>query len=545
MLKTNAPPDLIATLDRLEKTADDCWRTLRIVNNPANVGLWALLTHVVHVIEQRRVQVPPGTGRFDVMLANLSRAEAVALKWASQHGRPAADCIGTFEPTLAQAADQALALGHQYSHFEVCFQGFHKDLYEADLLAGDRVRFTVSGSNRFRQVRAFQQYGQLRPAPVGAGDALPALETQRVRDLMAATANACRAVSLSRFEYDDAWDLWQEMFPLMRARLRVLTRRAGDPSLGPFTLLEFGDVYAAILAIVSAHDHLCFIWGTSGRPYPVGSAVLVRNRTEWLELLSRLSGVSRDKCDAVLGDLSFDARRSTDLHIHPIVPIDAANDVLAIAPPFPMHANHEENILRVCSQRRKPVFDAISGEKESEMLAALRPYLGQLFVRESVALPNGNPNIDLIIADEPSSTVVFAELKWTRKPARALEIPDRDAELLKGVDQLGLIRTFLRSNPRHLSDSRRLPRPLTDYQNVHYLLIARDHWRWADPSDEFATVQFDALTAALTNARDLRQAVHGLLRYEWLPTEGADFSVRFEAATCNGVSLESEIFYLI
>ena len=320
-------------------------------------------------------------------------------------------------------------------------------------------------------------------------------------------------------------------------------RHAGDPSLGPFTLLEFSDVYAAILAVVSAHDHLCFIWETTGT-YPVESAVFVRTRTAWLDLLSQLSGLSRDTCNAVLGDLSFDTRRSIDLHIHPIVPIDARSDLLAIAPPFPMHANHEENILRVCSQRRRPAFDAISGEKEGEMLAALRPFLGQLFVRESVGLPNGNPNIDLIVADE-SSTVVFAELKWTRKPGRVLEIPDRDAELQKGVDQLGLIRTFLRSNPRHLSDSGRLPRPLTDYANVHYLLIARDHWKWTDPSDGFATAQFDALAAALASGRDLRRAVDHLLQYDWLPTEGSSFAVRFESASCNGVSLESELFYVV
>ena len=137
MLKSNAPQDVIDTLDRLEKTADECWRALDIVDRPSNIATWALMTQVVHIIEQRRARVQPHSARFDAMLGNLSRAAAIALRWAGQHARPVADCIGTFEFALAQAADQAVALGHQYSHFEVCFQGFHKDLYEAQLLAAE------------------------------------------------------------------------------------------------------------------------------------------------------------------------------------------------------------------------------------------------------------------------------------------------------------------------------------------------------------------------------------------------------------------------
>ena len=169
---------------------------------------------------------------------------------------------------------------------------------------------------------------------------------------------------------------------------------------------------------------------------------------------------------------------------------------------------------------------------------------GTIF-QESVGLPDENPDVDLIIADDTSSTVVLAELKWIRKPLRALEIPDRDADVMKGIDQLQLIRTFLRANPRHLRDQRRLSRPLTDYERVHYLLVARDHWRWVDPGDQIASVQFDAFARILARSNDLRAAMDELLRYDWLPIEGANFAVRFERAAVNGVSIESEVFYSI
>ena len=544
-LRKDANQELIDTLDELENTADECWRPLSLLNYPSDHASWALLVRAVERVEQHRRGLPPDTPPSGAMLANLSRATAIALRWTGHYAQVPGPGIREWDAELAEAADQAIAVGNNYSHFEVCFQGFHKDLYAAEIVAPSRIRFTGDTMPRYRQVRAFQQYASLRPPPVGVAQPLAEVETPRVRRLMEATLHACRRVSPLQFEYDDAWELWREMFPHNHERVRGLTRRAGDLTLGPFTLDEFGAVYAAIVTVASVHDFLCFCWGQSCRVYPLESAVIVRTRSAWVGALSELSGITREKCANVLSDLTFDTRRSVDLHVHPMVQIDAPHDRLAVAPPFPLHANHDENILRVCSQRRRQVFDVVSGGKEAEMFEALRPSVSRYALQESVALPDGNPDIDLIIADDTSSTVVLAELKWIRKPLRALEIPDRDADVMKGIDQLQLIRTFLRANPRHLRDQRRLSRPLTDYERVHYLLIARDHWRWVDPGDQIASVQFDAFAQILGHSDNLRAAMDELLRYDWLPIEGTNFAVRFESAGVNGVSLESEVFYSI
>jgi hypothetical protein len=70
-----------------------------------------------------------------------------------------------------------------------------------------------------------------------------------------------------------------------------------------------------------------------------------------------------------------------------------------------------------------------------------------------------------------------------------------------------------------------------------------NHWRWAEPDDGIAIVEFEALTQALTTAVDLPSAIGTLLAYEWLPVEGRDFVVRFDSARTNGVAIESPVFY--
>ena len=138
--------------------------------------------------------------------------------------------------------------------------------------------------------------------------------------------------------------------------------------------------------------------------------------------------------------------------------------------------------------------------------------------------------------------MVFAELKWIRKPYRTLERIDRDKEVEKGLSQLQLIRAYARQHPDFLLERGKLPQSLVSYANVHYLLVAWDHWYWFDPEDEIAIVNFDALLPALRNSANLREMVTGLLSYDWLPIEGQDFHVAYAASVVNGAVLESSTF---
>jgi hypothetical protein len=148
----------------------------------------------------------------------------------------------------------------------------------------------------------------------------------------------------------------------------------------------------------------------------------------------------------------------------------------------------------------------------------------------------------VLLADEASSTLVFAELKWIRKPCRTLEQIERDKEIAKGITQLQLIRAFARGNPNFLCERGKLPREITSYANVHYLLLVWDHWFWIDPEDSIAVVSLDALVLGVKKNANLRSLVVDLLAYEWLPVEGRDFHVSYAPTSVNGAAIESPIF---
>jgi hypothetical protein len=330
--------------------------------------------------------------------------------------------------------------------------------------------------------------------------------------------------------------------PEYQGRVNGICRRADSLELGDYTLGEFKTFYTALLAVCAAHEHLCYRWMQLGNGFPLESAVMIKRRRAWSRTLSNLAKISEQKCERMIDDLTLGVTRTANLHVHPFVSLDRSSNTLALAPQFPLHSRVDENILQTCSRLRPALYDAATLEKEDEMRITLKG-ASKFRVDGPATLPKPFPDVDLVVEDLRSGTVVIAEMKWVRKPLRPIEGTARDADVLKGIKQLGLVRDFLATNPDHLRLQRRLSQSLNLYRHIHYLLVARDHWLWIEPNDGIAIVEFDPFLRIVTNSEHLHLGIADLLTYDWLPVESRDFVVRYERAVANGVTLESQIFF--
>ena len=547
--KSTATPETLETLARIEKCADECFSSLALLTHHSNVAVWALLVGTVKRIEQEIAKFGDNCGLFDAALLNLGRFVPAAMKWVVDHGKPPSTIASRhWTRALDVKVTQALNYAKEYSDFISCFSLWHKDRQQlVEIRSPNCARFATPGLQRDRQVSAYQK--GIRPT-IGVYKRQRAEkieQTPQVVALFSSALRSCKKKGLLRFDYGEPWDLWAALLSEYRSRIKSFARRNEALSLGLFSLADFNEFYAAFLTICATHEHLCFLWARKTGFFPLDSAVLVRTRSYWVDIISELSKVDREKCEAIISDLVFDFSRDYArlmvLQIQPFVPVDRSLMNLAVAPQFPLQSNSEENILRVCSMLRPAEFDSVSLEKESEMRAAL---LGASRhpVQGPISLPKPNPDIDLIVADETSSTIVLAEMKWIRKPTRPINAIEADLEVLRGVSQLQRVRRFLQDDPSHLKLLGKLPKAISEYGQVYYLLVARDHWTWVDPK-EVAIVEFDAFAAALRESGGLQAAISSLLRYDWLPVEGRDFTTRFEPSIVNGVSIETEVFYSV
>jgi hypothetical protein len=217
---------------------------------------------------------------------------------------------------------------------------------------------------------------------------------------------------------------------------------------------------------------------------------------------------------------------------------------MALVPHFILGSSPEDNILRACSYLRESSYSLLSDDKAATMREDILETLKAFRCKHSIPLPDGSTDIDLLVEDLKSSTVVIAELKWYRKPSTYRERLRVDAEFEDGYKrQLATIQACCRDHPDWLKNRGALTRSLSDYENVFFLLIGRDHWSWFAPRDGAAVVEYEQFRLAVERSVSLNEAMRELLIYDWLPVEGEDFHVQFDRGVLEGVGVESEVYY--
>jgi hypothetical protein len=546
MLYAESSEDFIAHVKSIESRADQCIEHFALLPAPSYLARWTILTATVHTIEENYKAFGPNSSPFRAAMINLARHAPMLIRWLEKGGLASvpSDWVPHWESFVGGQAFRDLRVAANYDAFLCSYPMWYRNRLNAELINDDVVRFCTPPDSRDRQVSAFQK-GLRKRSGMHQAIASTQLETTEAiqrrykRILDDAVPRGERG-----FHYEHSYELARRTFSRYAKRMEQIMRRSEGLNLGPYTLGTFKCFYAALQSISAIHDHLCFQWGQRTGVYPIESAVQVKKRDEWIEILSFHSGLGKTTTEQLLNDLTFHTKRLPDLHVFPFVPLDESKELLALAPQFILGSSPEDNILRTCSYLRANSYSLLSDDKAATMREDILQMLGEFRCAHSIPLPDGSTDIDLLIEDSQSSTVVIAEMKWYRKPSTYRERLRVDAEFEDGYKrQLATINGCCRRHPDWLKNRGILTRSLSDYENVFFLLIGRDHWSWFDPRDNAAVVEFEQFRLAVERDKSLNGAIRELLNYDWLPTEGEDFHVRFDRGIVEGVGVESEVYY--
>lgn len=533
-------------MELLEKEVDSFFSSLAIRHYPKNLAAWAVLTKVAIEV-QRAAEIEYGGARHRHATINFSRIAALLLHEIDRKGKQSFASRRSFEwsPTLDAATYRALTEADGYFHAWANFSFWHEKRFKAEAI--DRVvRFTSEESSREREVKAFQKSilrkGDRKP-PTESLAPMPPYRVELFEKFMAAVGGGkSRTIS-----YEMPKELYAELFPWFQSQSEILVRHREEVFLGRYSMKQIKEFIAALQTMCAVHDHLCFLAAQRRREFPVNAAVLMKRKEEWVRELASNFGFDPQAATEIIGDLTFGDRSPIDLHSELFVPLDKKGELLAVVPHFGLSARVDENLLRTLSRTDKKAYDTLSEIKEEEMLGELRlagPKAISAF--GPYELPkDAKTNLDLVIVDELGSTVLLVELKWIRKPLFAKERNRADAEFLKGIDQLVRLKSFLEKNPAYLKIRGALSRDLSEYSNVHFALVGRDHMVWpaADPS--CLIVEYEVFKEHLKKLTELNATVQKLRQYDWLPVEGVDFEIRMDAATVNGITIEGQTYHTL
>jgi hypothetical protein len=142
-LKSEAPEDFRETVQKIEDSADLCYKNLSILSAPRDLATWAVLTWINVNIERAIASKGFASQSHSNAMLNLSRGGAQLIKWICEHGSP--ELVGKsalkWQPPISQMVEAALPIAIHYGAFTNAFPLWHKCLLRAELTeaSGDGI----------------------------------------------------------------------------------------------------------------------------------------------------------------------------------------------------------------------------------------------------------------------------------------------------------------------------------------------------------------------------------------------------------------------
>jgi hypothetical protein len=271
----------------------------------------------------------------------------------------------------------------------------------------------------------------------------------------------------------------------------------------------------------------------------INDACLVLETSTLIDDLSRISGLDRRTVEAVVYALTYGTgMKNPDPALQPIIPVGSGT----IATPAYQIAssNYERNLLSLHARVDPDTFNSSSSIFEEMMTDELVGPLRDRFsiVKVDFRVPDGasGEQVDIVVADVGSRTIIFLELRWMLSPGDADEVIKRIKACGEKVNQLG---RKLKAARSHLSELiRKLE--LNDPSNWSVSgLVVINGFGGAPPEagSGIPSVPQPVFLAALTNLREARDIQRYFLSADWLPQEGRDFGLRTGRLTLLGCTM--------
>src|SRR5260370_28303612 len=316
--KAESPPEIVATLKALEDQTDTCYQSLRLLRRGWNFATWLSLTECIRRIESLIAPTQYGTGLHQAALVNLGKAAAQMCNFPHLYSKQTLVSPSAFRWTLRNADEcaEAFEVAYQYAMCCVDFPGWHANVYAAELLNATTIRFHSGTTELGRRVLAYQK--GIRPASFVSEKAdRPEIGSPYLNELISKILQASSKRGLYGVKFGNNIEKARvHLQDVYEQRLSERFRRYPNISVGDYTLAEFRSFYVSLLAIVSIHEYLCFLWSRS-HTLPLYSCVMVSPRSTCIHLFTTNSRPPPSLTERIIPDLTFDAHKPLDLQLVP------------------------------------------------------------------------------------------------------------------------------------------------------------------------------------------------------------------------------------
>lgn len=220
---------------------------------------------------------------------------------------------------------------------------------------------------------------------------------------------------------------------------------------------------------------------------------------------------------------------SPDQALQPLVPLGARR--LGVAGIGLLSSNVERNLLTLQARLEPRLFDSQSSLFEVEMTHQLQSVLGQKWTRvaanRSFQLGDTTEELDLLVCEPETRTVLVLELRWMLSPADPREVQTRSRTCYQKVDQaerkvvaatLNLVRLLRVAFDITLEPSKEW--------HIYGAVVLQGYGGALSQRSLIPVVPDWVLEAGVRRTPSLRHLAEWLQSLDWLPVEGRDFEVQ-------------------
>lgn len=218
-----------------------------------------------------------------------------------------------------------------------------------------------------------------------------------------------------------------------------------------------------------------------------------------------------------------------DQALQPLVPL--SNQHLGVAGIGLLSSNVERNLLTLQARLEPRLFDSQSSlfevEMTRELIVVLEQEWKQIAANRTFQLGNAREELDLLICEPETKTVLVLELRWLLPPADPREVQTKKRVCYQKVDQVARKLAAAKSNlPNLLNAAFDITVESSDEWNVDAAVVIQGFGGALSQCDHIPIVPDWVLEAGVRTAPTLKRLSQWMKSLDWLPVHGRDFIIQ-------------------
>ncbi|AUM63890.1 hypothetical protein C0R09_04805 [Brevibacillus laterosporus] len=182
--------------------------------------------------------------------------------------------------------------------------------------------------------------------------------------------------------------------------------------------------------------------------YQPKDLVKVNHLNWWVEQLSQITSISRNKVKNIIEELTYSNNFFSDPAYQFFIPLK--ENILALPIPFTASfVRPERNLLALIPKAKHNLFSKLSNDCESQQIELIKKEIKNVKVlvgEKKTKAQEIRKGIDILFLDTESLQLLVVELKWTVAPSSTREMYELDKKIQKGLTQMVQAKEYITSN---------------------------------------------------------------------------------------------------